>query len=226
MPTRTVTLAPHGARARRDPRESVGDAGSAGDSCGALVRRRMGWGSGGAGRQQSISRSSSRRSFTRPPSARHGTAAATSREQPKTLSRQLDTATELIFTGISVVAAHCSGLLSGLVALLQAARPCRQKIADGAGRPLSRWWSHKYYIDELYAALFIKPLIAGSTNDSLERHRSGRDRRRGGRQRRTERRKFPTQSATCSPATFAPTPAGSRLGAAAVIAYMVWMGTR
>ena len=42
-------------------------------------------------------------------------------------------------------------------------RDLPQKIADGLGS-FYRTVAHKYYIDEIYAALFVKPLVEGSTD--------------------------------------------------------------
>jgi NADH-quinone oxidoreductase subunit L len=69
-------------------------------------------------------------------------------------------ATELALMGVSVIVA-----LSGwwLAYVLYYARPeLPQKIADYLG-DFYQTVLHKYYIDELYAALFVKPLIDGST---------------------------------------------------------------
>ena len=65
----------------------------------------------------------------------------------------------MIFTGISVFA----GLLGFLLAwqLYYRNPQLPQKIAAGLGG-LYEAVVHKYYIDELYATLFVKPLIAGS----------------------------------------------------------------
>ncbi len=68
--------------------------------------------------------------------------------------------TELLFTGISVIAALIG---VGLAWLLYYRRPdLPEKIAasmSGAYQAIA----HKYYIDEIYAAVFVKPLIDGST---------------------------------------------------------------
>jgi NADH-quinone oxidoreductase subunit L len=68
--------------------------------------------------------------------------------------------TELMFTGISV----CAALLGfGLSWWLYYANPQRPaKIAHALGG-FYETVVNKYYVDELYAALFVKPLIAGST---------------------------------------------------------------
>jgi NADH-quinone oxidoreductase subunit L len=68
-------------------------------------------------------------------------------------------ATELAFTGISVLAALIG---FGLAWLLYYRNPqLPQQIAASLGG-LYQAVVHKYYIDELYATLFVKPLIAGS----------------------------------------------------------------
>jgi NADH-quinone oxidoreductase subunit L len=131
-------------------------------------------------------------------------------------------ATELIFTGISVFA----GLLGFFLAwqLYYRNPQLPQQIAAGLGT-LYNAVVHKYYIDELYATLFVKPLIAGSAlilwhgidqdvidasvdtgahganevSDSIRHMQSGNLRSYAG---------------------------WVAAGAAAVIAYMVWMGTR
>ncbi len=131
-------------------------------------------------------------------------------------------ATELIFTGISVFA----GLLGFALAwqLYYRNPQLPQQIAAGLGS-LYDAVVHKYYIDELYAALFVKPLIAGSAlilwhgidqdvidaavdngahganevSDSVRHMQSGNLRSYAG---------------------------WVAAGAAAVIAYMVWIGTR
>jgi NADH-quinone oxidoreductase subunit L len=68
--------------------------------------------------------------------------------------------TELMFTGISVVAAF---LGFGLAWLLYYRDPhLPERIAASFGG-LYKTLVHKYYIDELYGALFVRPLINGST---------------------------------------------------------------
>jgi NADH-quinone oxidoreductase subunit L len=69
-------------------------------------------------------------------------------------------ATEFVLMGVSVAVAVFGGVLAYL---LYCARPeLPQKIADSLGN-LYQTVAHKYYIDELYAVLFVKPLIDGST---------------------------------------------------------------
>ncbi len=131
-------------------------------------------------------------------------------------------ATELIFTGISVFA----GLLGfGLAWLLYYRDPqLPERIAASLGG-LYQAVVHKYYIDELYTTLFVKPLIAGSAlilwhgidrdvidatldnsahganevSDSVRHMQSGNLRSYAG---------------------------WVAAGAAAVIVYMIWVGTR
>jgi NADH-quinone oxidoreductase subunit L len=129
---------------------------------------------------------------------------------------------ELIFTVISVGAA---GLGLYLAWLLYRRRPqLPQQIADVLGG-FYRAVANKYYVDELYAILFVKPLVDGSArllwhgidqgvidatldngaegardvSDTVRRMQSGNLRSYAG---------------------------WVAMGAAAVIAYMIWMGTR
>jgi len=68
--------------------------------------------------------------------------------------------TELMFTGISVLAAFTGFGFAWLLYYKRVDLP--QKIAASLGG-LYRGVAHKYYIDELYAAVFVRPLINGST---------------------------------------------------------------
>jgi NADH-quinone oxidoreductase subunit L len=73
---------------------------------------------------------------------------------------QTGVSTELMFTGISVAAAF---LGFGLAWLLYYRNP---KLPDRIAASLSGGYQtlvHKYYVDELYGALFVRPLISGST---------------------------------------------------------------
>jgi|CZKJ01.1.fsa_nt_gi NADH-quinone oxidoreductase subunit L len=68
--------------------------------------------------------------------------------------------TELVLMGVSVAVALLGWWLAYL---LYCARPeLPQKVADSLGG-FYEAVVHKYYIDELYAALFVKPLVDGST---------------------------------------------------------------
>jgi len=131
-------------------------------------------------------------------------------------------ATELAFSGMSVLVAL---LGFGLAWLLYYRNPqLPQRIASSLGG-FYQAVGHKYYVDELYATLLVKPLIAGSAlilwhgidqdvidatvdnsahganevSDSIRHMQSGNVRSYAG---------------------------WVAAGAAVVIAYMVWMGTR
>jgi NADH-quinone oxidoreductase subunit L len=130
--------------------------------------------------------------------------------------------TELAFTGISVFA----GLLGfGLAWLLYYRDPLLpQRIAASLGG-LYEAVVHKYYIDELYATLFVKPLIAGSAlilwhgidQDVIDASvDNGAD---GAREVSDTVRHMQSGNLRSYAGWVA-------AGAAAVIAYMVWMGTR
>jgi NADH-quinone oxidoreductase subunit L len=69
-------------------------------------------------------------------------------------------ATELLLMGVSVAVAFSGWLLAYLLYYKRPELP--QKIADSLGG-FYEAVVHKYYIDELYAAVFVKPLIDGST---------------------------------------------------------------
>jgi NADH-quinone oxidoreductase subunit L len=68
--------------------------------------------------------------------------------------------TEMTLTIISVAAALLGFLLAGFLYVRRPQLPAR--IAASLGG-LYGLVSHKYYIDELYSALFVKPLVDGST---------------------------------------------------------------
>jgi NADH-quinone oxidoreductase subunit L len=68
--------------------------------------------------------------------------------------------TELVLMGVSVAVALFGWWLAYLLYCKRPELP--QKIADSLGS-FYQAVAHKYYIDELYAALFVKPLVDGST---------------------------------------------------------------
>jgi NADH-quinone oxidoreductase subunit L len=68
--------------------------------------------------------------------------------------------TELLLMGVSVLLAFLGAWLAYVLYLARPELP--QKIADSLGG-LYKTVVHKYYIDELYGALFVKPLVDGST---------------------------------------------------------------
>ena len=129
---------------------------------------------------------------------------------------------EWLFTGISIGA----GLLGLFLAWqLYMQRPQLPQKSAGFLGNLYQAVSHKYYIDELYAVLFVKPLVDGSTtilwhgvdqgvidaavNDSADAARHVSDRAR--RMQSGNLRSYAGWIAA---------------GGAVVIAYMVWMGLR
>ena len=68
--------------------------------------------------------------------------------------------TELLFTAISVAVALLGFAFAYLLYFKRPQLP--QRIADELGG-FYRAVVHKYYVDEIYAAVFVKPLIDGST---------------------------------------------------------------
>ena len=72
----------------------------------------------------------------------------------------LSHSTEITLMLISVAAALAGFLLARFLYLQRPALP--QKIADALGG-LYQAVVHKYYVDEIYATLFVKPLVDGST---------------------------------------------------------------
>jgi NADH-quinone oxidoreductase subunit L len=131
-------------------------------------------------------------------------------------------ATELIFTGISVCAAFLGLFLAWLLYYKRPQLP--REIAESLGG-LYRSVLNKYYVDEIYASVFVKPLIGVSRNvfwRGIDQH---------------------VIDATLDDSVVAANEASSvvrrmqsgnirsyagwiAFGAAVVIAYMIWMGTR
>ena len=68
--------------------------------------------------------------------------------------------TELLLMGVSVAAALLGWWLAYLLYCRRPELP--QRFADALGN-FYQAVAHKYYIDELYAAVFVKPLVDGST---------------------------------------------------------------
>jgi NADH-quinone oxidoreductase subunit L len=129
-------------------------------------------------------------------------------------------ATEYLLMGVSVLAAFL-GL--GLAWLLYLSKPfLPQKIADG----LNGFYTtvlNKYYIDELYAKIFVKPLVDGSTSilwQGIDRKvidDSINDAADGARHVSNEVRQMQSGNLRSYAGWIA-------AGAAVVLAYMVWLG--
>jgi NADH-quinone oxidoreductase subunit L len=129
---------------------------------------------------------------------------------------------ETLFEGISVLAA-ASGFF--LAWLLYSRRPqLPQEIAHALGG-LYETVVHKYYVDEIYAAVFVKPLIDGSTR--ILWHGIDQDvidatldnSAEGAREVSDAVRHMQSGNLRSYAGWIA-------AGAAAVIGYMIWMGTR
>ena len=130
--------------------------------------------------------------------------------------------TELLFSGISVLAAAFGLYLAWLLYMRRPKLP--QEIAHALG-----WFYqavlNKYYVDELYALLFVKPLINGSTK--LLWHGIDRDTidatldnsADGAREISDTLRHMQSGNLRSYAGWIA-------AGAAVVITYMVWTGTR
>jgi NADH-quinone oxidoreductase subunit L len=129
---------------------------------------------------------------------------------------------ELIFTGISVFAGILGLFLAWQLYYRDPQLP--QKIAAGLGG-LYQAVVHKYYIDELYATLFVKPLIAGSSlilwhgidRDVID---ASLDNSAHGANQVSDSVRHMQSGNLRSYAGWV------AAGAAAVIVYMIWTGTR
>jgi len=151
----------------------------------------------------------------------HGVAAPAEQEtegpEPRT-----GHSTELLFTGISVFAGLLGFVLAWLLYYRDPQLP--QRIATSLGG-FYEAVVHKYYIDELYATLFVKPLIAGSAlilwhgidQDVID---ASLDNSAHGASEVSDSVRHMQSGNLRSYAGWV------AAGAAAVIAYMIWMGTR
>jgi NADH-quinone oxidoreductase subunit L len=129
---------------------------------------------------------------------------------------------EALFTGISVVAAALGLFLAWLLYYRRPQLP--QEIAKALGG-FYEAVVHKYYVDEIYAAVFVKPLIDGSTRVLWQ----GIDRdvidatldnsAEGAREVSDAVRHMQSGNLRSYAGWIA-------AGAAVLIAYMIWMGTR
>ncbi|HZQ25424.1 MAG TPA: NADH-quinone oxidoreductase subunit L [Terriglobales bacterium] len=129
---------------------------------------------------------------------------------------------ELIYTGISVGAASLGLFLAWLLYVRRPKLP--QEIAQGLGR-FYEAVLNKYYVDELYAVVFVKPLIDGSTRILWQGFDQGvidaavNDSADGARHISDTVRHMQSGNIRSYAAWVA-------LGAGAVIVYMIWMGVR
>ena len=130
--------------------------------------------------------------------------------------------TELLLMGVSVAIAILGFLLAYVLYISKPNLP--QKIADS----LNGFYKavlNKYYVDELYATLFVKPLIDGSTSilwqgvDRKVIDDSVNNAADGARQVSDEVRHMQSGNLRSYAGWIA-------AGAAVVIAYMIWMGVR
>jgi len=127
---------------------------------------------------------------------------------------------ELLLMGVSVLLALAGATLAYILYVSKPYLP--QKIADSLGG-FYEAVLHKYYVDEIYAAIFVKPLIDGSTSilwqgvDRKVIDDSINDAADGARHVSDEVRHM--QSGNLR--SYAGWIAG---GAAIVIAYMLWLG--
>jgi NADH-quinone oxidoreductase subunit L len=134
----------------------------------------------------------------------------------------LSRSTEITLMAISLSAAGLGWYLAYLLYLKRPDLP--QKIADTLGG-LYQAVVHKYYIDELYAALFVKPLVDGSTRilwhgvDQGVIDAAVNDTADGARHVSDAARHMQSGNLRSYAGWVA-------AGGALVIAYMIWMGVR
>ncbi len=130
--------------------------------------------------------------------------------------------TELLLMGVSVAVAFLGWWLAYLLYYKRPELP--QRIADSLDG-LYEAVVHKYYIDELYAAVFVKPLIDGSTRilwQGVDRNiidAGVNDAGDAARHASDEVRHMQSGNIRSYAGWVA-------AGAAAVIAFMIWMGVR
>jgi len=135
---------------------------------------------------------------------------------------QTSRATELLFTGISVFAALLGFVLAAILYYL------RPELPDEIAQALGGFYQavlNKYYVDELYSILFVKPLVDGSRRilwhgvDQSVIDATLDDSADGARHISDTLRHMQSGNIRSYAGWVA-------AGAAAVIAYMVWMGAR
>jgi NADH-quinone oxidoreductase subunit L len=130
--------------------------------------------------------------------------------------------TEYILMGVSVAVALLGWWLAYL---LYNKRPELPQKITGALGGFYQTVVHKYYVDEIYAALFVKPLVDGSTRilwqgvDRKMIDATVNDSAEGARHISDKTRHMQSGNLRSYAAWIA-------AGSAAVIAYMIWMGVR
>jgi NADH-quinone oxidoreductase subunit L len=154
--------------------------------------------------------------------ALHANPPAVASETATPLEQSEHNGSETLLTGISVLAA-ASGLF--LAWLLYQRRPqLPQEIAHALGG-FYQTVLHKYYVDEIYAAVFVKPLIDGSTR--LLWHGIDRDMIDATVDNSAEGANHVSDAVRHMQSGNLRSYAGwIAAGAAGVIAYMIWMGTQ
>jgi len=129
---------------------------------------------------------------------------------------------ESLLTAISVLAAASGLFLAWLLYLRRPQLP--QEIAHALGR-FYEALVHKYYVDEIYAAVFVKPLIDGSTR--ILWHGIDRDVIDAALDNSAEGAREVSDAVRHMQSGNLRSYAGwIAAGAAVVIAYMIWMGMR
>jgi NADH-quinone oxidoreductase subunit L len=131
-------------------------------------------------------------------------------------------ATELLFTGISVFAALLGFFLAAILYYL------RPELPDEIAHALGGFYQavlNKYYVDELYSILFVKPVVDGSSRILWHGVDQGvidatLDESADGARHISDTLRHMQSGNIRSYAGWV------AAGAAAVIAYMVWMGAR
>jgi NADH-quinone oxidoreductase subunit L len=129
---------------------------------------------------------------------------------------------ELLLMGISVLFAFAGAILAYVLYVSKPMLP--QKIAEGLGS-FYNTVLNKYYVDEIYASLFVKPLVDGSTRilwqgvDRKVIDNSINDAAEGAKHVSDEVRHMQSGNLRSYAGWIA-------AGAAVVIAYMIWLGAR
>jgi len=151
-----------------------------------------------------------------------GSGAAQAEQQTEGPEPKTGHGKELVFTGISVAGALLGLYLAWLLYYRNPLLP--ERIAAALGG-IYQLVVHKYYVDEIYAALFVKPLIIGSTQilwhgvDQNIIDATVDNSATGAREVSDSVRHMQSGNLRSYAGWIA-------LGAAAVIAYMIWMGTQ